>query len=152
MRDIGYLLADCARHMRRMFDERMRGIGVTGPQARLLMTLGAHEGEQQSYYANLLEVEPITLCRMVDRMVEAGLIERSPDPNDRRARLLSRSARARDMAPDLQAEIDGLVHDIESGFTSDELSALRDLLLRLSEKLTATQDKPTENRNRTAHG
>ena len=79
MRDIGYLLADCARHMRRIFDERMREIGVTGPQARLLMTLAAHEGEQQSYYANLLEVEPITLCRMVDRMVEVLSGQLTPD-------------------------------------------------------------------------
>jgi len=138
--------------MRRMFDERMRGIGVTGPQARLLMTLGAHEGEQQAYYANLLEVEPITLCRMVDRMVEAGLIERHADPKDRRARLLSRSPRALAMAPTLQAEIKALVEDIESGFTPDELKTLRSLLLRLSEKLVVTQDKSTENRNTPTHG
>ncbi|OCC23091.1 hypothetical protein MB02_13045 [Croceicoccus estronivorus] len=152
MSDIGYLLADCARHMRRMFDERMRGIGVTGPQARLLMMLGAHEGEQQAYYANLLEVEPITLCRMVDRMVEAGLIERHADPKDRRARLLSRSPRALAMAPALQAEIKALVEDVESGFTPDELKTLRSLLLRLSEKLVVTQDKSTENRNTPTHG
>ena len=152
MRDIGYLLADCARHMRRIFDERMRGIGVTGPQARLLMTLAAHEGEQQSYYANLLEVEPITLCRMVDRMVEAGLIERRTDPRDRRARLLTRSARAQAMAPNLQAEIDGLIDDLQSGFTPDELQTLHNLLARMSEKLVATGNKTTELREKTAHG
>lgn len=152
MREIGYLLADCARHMRRIFDERMREIGVTGPQARLLMTLAAHEGEQQSYYANLLEVEPITLCRMVDRMVEAGLIERRTDPRDRRARLLSRSARAQAMAPNLQAEIDGLIDDIQSGFTPGELETLHNLLSRMSEKLVATGNRTTEIRDKTAHG
>lgn len=152
MSDIGYLLADCARQMRRNFDERMRDIGVTGPQARLLMTLGHVEGEQQGHYANLLDVEPITLCRMVDRMVEAGLIERRPDPNDRRARLLFRSPRAQAMAPALQAEIDSLVEDFESGFTPGELATLRDMLLRLSQKLVTMQDKTTDNRNKTAHG
>ncbi len=146
MREVGYLLADCARHMRRMFDERMREIGVTGAQARLLMLLAANEGEQQSFYANALEVEPITLCRMVDRMVEADLIERKPDPTDRRARLLTRSAKARALAPVLQEKIDRLAHDIQSTFAPDELQTLHKLLTRMSERLVAVPDKTPEYR------
>ncbi|QZP09845.1 MarR family transcriptional regulator [Caenibius sp. WL] len=144
MRQVGYLLADCARHMRRLFDERMREIGVTGPQARLLMLLAAREGEQQSYYANMLEVEPITLCRMVDRMVESGLIERQTDPNDRRARLLLRSKRARAMAPVLQEKIDHLAHDIQAIFAPDELETLHALLARMAEQLVAAPAKTQE--------
>jgi len=144
MREVGYLLADCARHMRRMFDERMREIGVTGAQARLLMLLAANEGEQQSFYANALEVEPITLCRMVDRMVEADLIERKPDPTDRRARLLTRSAKARALAPVLQEKIDRLAHDIQSTFAPDELQTLHKLLTRMSERLVAVPEKTPE--------
>lgn len=141
MRQVGYLLADCARHMRRMFDERMREVGVTGAQARLLMILAGREGEQQSYYANVLEVEPITLCRMVDRMVEADLIERHPDPTDRRARLLSRSDKARALAPVLQEKIDDLAHEIQSTFTPDELQTLHSLLTRMSDQLIGASDK-----------
>ncbi|AZI34764.1 MarR family winged helix-turn-helix transcriptional regulator [Caenibius tardaugens] len=152
MRSVGYLLSDCARHIRRRFDERMREVGVTGAQARLLMILAADEGRQQTHYASVLEVEPITLCRMVDRMVEADLIERSPDPNDRRARLLSRSDKARALEPVLQEKIDQLVDDIQSPFTSDELQILHRLLSRMGEQLVSPSEKITENKEVTAHG
>ncbi len=152
MREVGYLLADCARHMRRLFDERMREIGVTGPQARLLMILAANEGQQQSHYANMLEVEPITLCRMVDRMVDSGLIERSPDPNDRRGRLLRRSDKARALAPVLQEKVHQLTGDIRSTFTPDELQNLHQLLTRMSDKLVSASEKTIENREVATHG
>ncbi|GAD48283.1 putative MarR family transcriptional regulator [Caenibius tardaugens NBRC 16725] len=130
----------------------MREVGVTGAQARLLMILAADEGRQQTHYASVLEVEPITLCRMVDRMVEADLIERSPDPNDRRARLLSRSDKARALEPVLQEKIDQLVDDIQSPFTSDELQILHRLLSRMGEQLVSPSEKITENKEVTAHG
>ena len=137
MRDIGYLLADCARHMRRIFDERMREIGVTGPQARLLMTLAAHEGEQQSYYANLLEVEPITLCRMVDRLEDAGLVERRRDPADRRAWRLFLTDAARPKIAQLQTLADGMFEDIFAGVTPAARERLADTLKTIRDNLLA---------------
>src|SRR3546814_5681847 len=65
--------------------ERTRVIGITGAQWRLLFTVSRNEGQNQGATAELLEVEPITLCRMIDRMEDAGMVERRPDPNDRRA-------------------------------------------------------------------
>jgi DNA-binding MarR family transcriptional regulator len=82
---LGFLISDVSRLMRRRFDERTRAIGVTRPQWRALTTLARHEGINQGGLAEMLEVEPITLCRMVDRLVEAGLVERRHDPRDRRA-------------------------------------------------------------------
>lgn len=80
-----YLLSDTARLLRRAFDGRMRQLGMTSAQARLLLNLALNEGENQGFYAERLEVEPISLGRLVDRMVESGLIERRADPADRRA-------------------------------------------------------------------
>ncbi len=74
MENIGYLLGDRSRLLRRAFDDRVRAVGVTGPQARLLMYLSRYEGENQGFYAEQLDVEAITLCRMVDRMADAGLV------------------------------------------------------------------------------
>src|SRR5258706_15552124 len=82
---LGFLISDVSRLMRRRFDERARLIGVTRAQWRTLVTLSRHEGINQGGLADLLEVEPITLCRMVDRLEEAGLVERRRDPADRRA-------------------------------------------------------------------
>ena len=83
--NIGTLLAQVSRLLRRTFDERARGIGVTRPQWQVLSLLMLHAGSNQGALAEMLEVEPITLGRMIDRLQEAGLVERRADPTDRRA-------------------------------------------------------------------
>ena len=93
--NLAAMLADTARLMRRSFDARARQIGVTRPQWRVLSVLRRHEGINQGGLAELLEVEPITVCRMVDRLQEAGLVERRPDPADRRSWRLFLTAKAR---------------------------------------------------------
>lgn len=82
---VGFMISDVSRLMRRRFDERARLIGVTRTQWRTLTTLKRHEGINQGGMADLLEVEPISLSRMIDRLEEANLVERRPDPADRRA-------------------------------------------------------------------
>ncbi len=83
--NIGTLLAQVSRLLRRSFDERARGMGVTRPQWQVLSLLKLHAGSNQGTLAELLEVEPITLGRMIDRLQEADLVERRADPADRRA-------------------------------------------------------------------
>jgi DNA-binding MarR family transcriptional regulator len=83
--NIGVMIAQVARLMRRSFDERARSIGVTRPQWQVLSLLARNEGINQGGLADLLEVEPITLGRMIDRLQEAALVERRADPADRRA-------------------------------------------------------------------
>jgi DNA-binding MarR family transcriptional regulator len=83
--NIGTMIAQVARLMRRSFDERARGIGVTRPQWQVLSLLTRYEGINQGGLAEMLEVEPITLGRMIDRLQDAELVERRADPADRRA-------------------------------------------------------------------
>ena len=83
--NIGTLLAQVSRLLRRSFDERARGIGVTRPQWQVLSLLKIHAGSNQGALAEILEVEPITLGRMIDRLQDAELVERRADPTDRRA-------------------------------------------------------------------
>lgn len=82
---MGTLLSQVSRLMRREFDARARLIGVTRPQWMVLGLLKAHAGSNQGALAEMLEVEPITLGRMIDRLQEAALCERRADPADRRA-------------------------------------------------------------------
>ena len=117
MSHIGYLLADNSRLARRAFDERVRAEGVTGPQARLLLTLERSSGENQGHYADLLEVEPITLCRMVDRLEDAGLVERRPDLNDRRARRLHLTDKSREKLTRLRERLDAMVEEMLAGLS-----------------------------------
>lgn len=83
--DLGFLLGDAARLLRRSFDERARVMGVTRPQWRVLALLKRFDGSTQVTVADMLDVEPITLGRMVDRLQDAGLVERRADPADRRS-------------------------------------------------------------------
>jgi len=83
--NIGTLLAQVSRLLRRNFDERARGMGVTRPQWQVLGLLGRNPGCNQGTLAEMIEVEPITLGRMIDRLQEADLVERRADPADRRA-------------------------------------------------------------------
>lgn len=83
--NIGTMLAQVSRLLRRSFDARARGIGVTRPQWQVLSLLSFNAGINQGGLAELLEVEPITLGRMIDRLQDAQLVERRPDPSDRRA-------------------------------------------------------------------
>ncbi|ARS27111.1 MarR family transcriptional regulator [Sphingomonas sp. KC8] len=81
---IGFLLHDTARIFRYRFDARARALGVTRQQWRALFHISRNEGLNQAELADHLEVERITLCRMIDRLAEAGLVERRADPRDRR--------------------------------------------------------------------
>ncbi|MBW8784352.1 MAG: MarR family transcriptional regulator [Novosphingobium sp.] len=83
--NIGTMLGQVARLLRRSFDERARIIGVTRPQWQVLTLLSRNLGINQGRLAELLEVEPITLGRMIDRLQDGDLVERRADPADRRA-------------------------------------------------------------------
>lgn len=140
MEQIGYLLADNSRLARWAFDRQVRSLGVTGPQARLLLTLDRNPGQNQGYYAERLEVEPITLCRMVDRLEEGGLIERRADPADRRARLLYTTVRCDKLIKQMQVALDDLLADMLDGLSAAERDEFQRLLRRVGENLSARRE------------
>ena len=82
---LGFLLADVSRLMRRAFQQRLAGSSLTLAQARALVHVSRHEGVRQVDLADMLEVQPITLARLIDQLADAGLVERRADPADRRA-------------------------------------------------------------------
>jgi MarR family transcriptional regulator, transcriptional regulator for hemolysin len=94
-RSFGFLVNDVARLFGRRFDHNGRRLGLTRAQCRTLGYLARNEGINQAGLADLLEIRPMTLVRQIDRMEEAGWIERRPDPGDRRARRLYLTAKAR---------------------------------------------------------
>lgn len=137
---IGFLLADNSRLTRWAFDQRVREIGVTGPQARLLLMLNRRPGENQGFYAEQLEVEPITLCRMVDRLEEGDMVERRKDPTDRRAWQLHLTPKSRNLVAKLQQRVDSLVEDMLCGLTSDERSEFARLLKAVGANLSERRE------------
>jgi MarR family transcriptional regulator, transcriptional regulator for hemolysin len=88
--NIGALLHDVARLIRRRFERRARhtGLAITRQQARALLSIARTEGLSQAAIATLLDIEPIALVRLLDRLHEEGLVERRLHPTDRRVRTL----------------------------------------------------------------
>mgnify|MGYP001054526839 FL=1 len=126
---IGFLLHDCARLMRKRFEQRTRALGLSRAQWQLLFVLKRNEGIQQGALAELRDVEPITLVRLVDRCQKAGLVERRPDPKDRRAWRLHLTAQA---GPELER-----LHEIGMATRDEALTAVsparRDEVVRILE-------------------
>ncbi len=140
--NIGSMVADVTRLIRRAFDERARGIGVTRPQWRVLSVLLRNEGINQGGLAELIDVEPITLCRMVDRLQEADLVERRPDPADRRAWRLHLTDKARALLEQLRPLAEGLFVDALQGLSDAERDQMMASLERVRQNLSRNADAP----------
>ena len=137
-RSFGFLVTDVARLFGRRFDHNGhdRRLGLTRAQCRTLGYLARNEGINQAGLADLLEIRPMTLVRQIDRMEDAGWIERQPDPTDRRARRLYLTAKARPVLSRIwtvanQTRDEALVH-----LSPGEADVLIDLLLRVHETLS----------------
>lgn len=81
---VGFLLHDVARLLRKRFEQHARDFGLTRSQWQVLAYLDRNAGIQQGALAELIDVEPITIGRIVDRLEACGLVERRPHPTDRR--------------------------------------------------------------------
>jgi len=92
---LGSLLNEVSRLIRKKFDQRAKDLALTRAQYYLLAKLSRNEGINQVGLADLLEVEPISAARLVDRMEAGGWVVRRPDPADRRARRLFLTAKSR---------------------------------------------------------
>lgn len=134
--NLGSLIAQVSRLMRRAFDEKARAIGVTRPQWQVLSLLSSREGINQGGLAEILEVEPITLGRMVDRLQDAGLVERRPDPSDRRAWRLYLTDKARQLHNQLMPLAQEMIEAALEGIPPDRQSEIAVSLRRIRTNLT----------------
>jgi DNA-binding MarR family transcriptional regulator len=135
---LGFLVHDVARLWRKRFEQRAKALGLTRAQWQALAHLKFHQGINQSGLAEILEIEPITVARLIDRMEEAGWVERRPDPADRRAYRLYMTARAQGVLDAMRELGDAVRGEALSGFGRDEQTAVFDLMSRIRRNLTDT--------------
>lgn len=93
--NLGLILHDASRLLRKRFEARGSQYGLSAAQWRLLVRVVKSEGVPQARLAELLEIEPISVSRLIDRMAEAGWIERRQDANDRRVRTIFPTEKSR---------------------------------------------------------
>jgi MarR family transcriptional regulator, transcriptional regulator for hemolysin len=132
----GFLLHDIARLMRKRFDQRARNLGLTRAQWQVLAHLARHEGINQTGLAEILEIEPITLGRLIDRMAESGWVERRPHPSDRRARQLYLTAQAEPVFERMRALGDETREEALAGLSQDDRERLTATLVEIRNNLS----------------
>ena len=110
-REILFTISDVGRLLRTYADQKARLHGMTRAQWAVLLRLERREGLKQSDLAEDLDIQPITLTRLVDRLCDSGLIERRPDPNDRRAKRLYLTPAARPLLDRIATQVEELAGD-----------------------------------------
>jgi len=133
--NVGQQIIQIARMLRRRFDTRARAIGVTRPQWQVLSVLKDRQGINQRAIADLLEVEPITVARMVDRLAEAALVERRADPADRRAWQLFTTAKGQALFERMVPHGAATIDEALDGVSAADRAALRAILTRMHANL-----------------
>ncbi len=140
--NVATLLAQVSRLMRRSFDARARAIGVTRPQWQVLSVIAHNEGINQGALAEILEVEPITAGRMIDRLQDADLVQRRADPSDRRAWRLYLTARGTGLLDQLRPLANDTLDIALEGMSAAQRDALADQLLAMRENLARHLSQP----------
>ena len=123
-RELGFGLHDVARLLRTYSDQRARELGTTRAQWAVLSRLQRCEGVKQGELAEALDLAPITLGRLVDKLTSAGLVERRDDPADRRAHRLHLTEKAAPALRELAALAEDVMGRALSGLDDDEIRAL----------------------------
>ena len=115
-RELGFALSDAARLLRTYSDQRARELNTTRAQWAVLSRLQRCEGVKQSELAEALDLAPITLGRLIDKLTSAGLVERRDDATDRRAHRLYLTEKAAPTLRDLGALAEDVMARALSGF------------------------------------
>ena len=133
---LAILMHDVSRLIRRRVDKAAQTLGLTSAQWRVLAYLARNEGSNQASVADHMDMEPITLSRHLDRMQAAGMLERQPDPNDRRAHRLFLTETGRSLMDGFRAVTSDVMDDFVEGVSEEEIAVTIDILARMRANLT----------------
>ena len=140
MKELAWEMAETHRMMRRYYDRGASALGVTSAQWRMLLRLAREPGLKQVELAERLDVEPITACRIVDRLEDAGLVERHRDPDDRRAWRLMLTKKATPILEKLRILAEEMSAEAFSGLSPDEIENMRTALGKVRENVSRAEN------------
>jgi DNA-binding MarR family transcriptional regulator len=135
-------LVESSRLLRNYIDHRAKSRGTTRAQWIVLFRLREQEGLSQVDLADVLELQPISLVRLLDRLVEHGLLERRHDPKDRRANRLFLTTRGRELVDDLDSLRDTIAIDVLHGVPTETVEASLVTLREIKERIKGLSDPP----------
>ena len=133
-------LVESSRLLRNFIDHRAKSRGTTRAQWIVLFRLREQEGLSQVDLADVLELQPISLVRLLDRLVEHGLLERRHDPKDRRANRLFLTASGRQLVDDLDGLRDAIASDVMRDLSEDAVKTTLRALHDIKDRIKAMSD------------
>lgn len=154
---IGLLVQDVSRLLRRRIDHQAQSIGLTSAQWRVLSAVFRaemlnEEPLHQATLADMMDMEPITLSRQVDRMEAAGLIERRPDPGDRQIKRLYLTEAARPLVDKFRSVASSCYDNVLTGISDEEVELVVGILTRVRANLVNPGDQPADHHSgKTTH-
>ena len=149
---LGFLLHDVARLLKKRLEQRSRGTGLTRSQWQILAYLAQNEGINQKRLAELLDIEPITVGRIVDKLETLRLVKRSPHPTDRRRWLLHFTPAARSRLEQAGEYGDATRREALAGVSEEDIQHLLKTLQALKQNLTQACETPPAGQKRANHG
>jgi len=135
-------LIESSRLLRNYIDQRAKGRGTTRAQWIVLFRLRQQEGLSQVDLAEVLELQPISLVRLLDRLVDHGLLERRPDPRDRRANRLFLTGAGRQLVDDLDGLRDSIATDVLRGMPATKVETSLEALRDIKDRIKSFSDNP----------
>jgi MarR family transcriptional regulator, transcriptional regulator for hemolysin len=133
-------LIETSRLLRNYIDHRAKSRGTTRAQWIVLFRLRQQEGLSQVDLAEVLELQPISLVRLLDRLVEHGLLERRHDPSDRRANRLFLTVAGRQLVDDLDGLRDAIASDVLQDIRTEALETSLNVLRDIKERVKGIAD------------
>jgi DNA-binding MarR family transcriptional regulator len=141
-RDFGFILKEVSRLYTRRFEQRARILGLTLPQCKVLVYLAKNEGVSQAKLAELTELEPMSLVRILDHMQEEGLLERRASPLDRRARSLYLKAKAKPIEDSIWSISDSTRGEAFAGITAQDAARFIGVFEQIRRNVSALEPLP----------
>jgi DNA-binding MarR family transcriptional regulator len=135
-------LVESSRLLRNYIDHRAKTRGTTRAQWIVLFRLREQEGLSQVDLAEVLELQPISLVRLLDRLVEHGLLERRHDPKDRRANRLFLTERGRQLVDELDSLRDDIATDVLRDVSDEAVETSLETLREIKERIKGLSDPP----------
>ncbi|WP_321390708.1 MarR family winged helix-turn-helix transcriptional regulator [Emcibacter sp.] len=132
---IGFLMTDVSRLLRRNFTRRAQKLGLSQGQWMTLFRIFRQEGVKQVTLAESMEIQPITLARLIDSLQNAGLVDRRRDPDDRRAFRIYLTEKAQPLLKEVQPLLAETKEVALAGFSEKEKTALLQKLSHIKQNL-----------------
>lgn len=136
---VGFLISDVSRLLRRNFNRRVQALGLTQTQWRAIAQLSRNEGINQAGLADALDVQPISLARLIDRMESAGWVERRADPRDRRASQLFLTPKSQPILDEMWERAAETIEEALKGLSADQRRQVVERLQQMKHNLATAE-------------